>query len=92
MGDVRAHVIISGKVQGVYFRSETQRAAENNEVFGWVKNRRDGKVEALFEGDEDDVRNVLDWCRDGSTYSQVKDVKVEWEEFAEEFDGFEIVY
>lgn len=92
MGDVRAHVIISGKVQGVYFRAETQRAAESNEVSGWVKNRRDGKVEALFEGDEDDVRNVLDWCRDGSTYSQVKGVKVEWEEFAGEFDGFEIVY
>jgi len=92
MEDVRAHVVISGKVQGVFFRAETQRSAENHEVSGWVRNRLDGKVEALFEGDEDDVRNILDWCRGGSTYSQVKNVQVEWEEYVGEFDEFEIVY
>ena len=55
----RIHVIVRGRVQGVYFRLETQRAAENQGVFGWVKNRADGTVEAVFEGDKKMLMRLL---------------------------------
>lgn len=92
MADVRAHVIISGKVQGVFFRAETQRAAENYDVSGWVRNRTDGTVEAVFEGEEDDVKAVLEWCWEGSPHSKVKNVEVQWEDCTGEFMGFEITF
>jgi len=92
MAEVRAHVIISGKVQGVFFRAETQRAAENYGVSGWVRNRSDGAVEALFEGEEEDVNTIIEWCKEGSPYSKVKNVDVTWEEYSGEFNTFEIAY
>ena len=58
----RAHAIISGRVQGVFFRMETKRAANGLGVFGWVKNQPDGTVEAVFEGDRDRVDAIVDWC------------------------------
>jgi acylphosphatase len=89
---VRAHVIISGRVQGVFFRVETKRAAEGFGVFGWVKNRRDGTVEAMFEGDQDRVEAVLEWCKEGPGHAQVSDVKVDLQDYAGEFNGFDITY
>ena len=62
---VRVHAIISGRVQGVFFRMETKRAADRFGVAGWVKNQRDGTVEAMFEGDQDKVDAVLEWCNEG---------------------------
>ncbi|MDM8551359.1 acylphosphatase [Desulfobacterales bacterium HSG2] len=91
-GRAKAHVIVSGKVQGVFFRAETQRAAESYDVSGWVKNRMDGTVEAVFEGDEADVKAMVEWCRDGSPHSKVTDVNTEWEEYSGEFSRFEITY
>jgi acylphosphatase len=90
--NVRAHVVISGRVQGVFFRAETQRAAQQLEVFGWVRNRSDGKVEALFEGPEDSVRKAVDWCWQGSPMAHVADVSVQWEDYTGEFDNFSITY
>ena len=88
---VRAHVIISGRVQGVFFRVETQRAVKRiGAVRGWVRNRPEGTVEALFEGTSAAVDKVLAWCRNGSPNSRVDDVKVEWEEFTGEYDTFSI--
>ncbi len=89
---VRAHVVITGKVQGVFFRAETQRVAEENDVCGWVRNRTDGSVEAIFEGDEPDVKAMVEWCWEGSPHSTVKDVKVEWKGYTGEFNRFEITY
>ncbi|MDM8522948.1 acylphosphatase [Desulfococcaceae bacterium HSG8] len=89
---IRANVIVSGRVQGVFFRAETKRAAENEGVTGWVKNRSDGTVRALFEGNEVSVHAMVEWCKEGSPHSKVKDVKVEWEEYQGEFDEFEITY
>ena len=86
----RAHVIISGRVQGVFFRMETKRAADGIGVFGWVKNRRDGTVEAVFEGDSDRVDAILDWCREGPPSAKVTDVNVTREDYAGEFTGFDI--
>ncbi len=60
---VRAHAIISGRVQGVFYRMETKRAADDIGVSGWVRNLRDKTVEAVFEGQKERVNAVLDWCR-----------------------------
>jgi acylphosphatase len=89
---VRAGVVISGKVQGVYFRAETQRAAMDRKVNGWVKNRPDGTVEALFEGDEAAVNSILEWCWQGSRFSRVAHVEIQWGNFTGDFDRFEIIY
>ncbi len=89
---IRVHAIISGRVQGVFFRMETQRAARRFGVCGWVRNRRDGTVEALFEGDKDRVDAILDWCKQGPPHAHVTDVKEDRREFAGEFETFEISY
>ncbi len=90
--NVRAHVIISGRVQGVFFRAETQKAAGRIGVTGWVRNRPDGTVEAVFEGDASRVDEVLDWCWNGSPMSKVSEVQVAWETFAGEYDTFSVTY
>jgi len=78
--DVRAHVVISGRVQGVFFRVETQRAAESIGVRGWVRNRPEGTVEAVFEGQSEKVKQAIEWCWKGSPASQVSDVQLKWED------------
>ena len=89
---VRVHVIISGRVQGVFFRAETQRAAEGFGVLGWVRNRRDGTVEAVFEGRQEDVDAALDWCRQGPRMSRVDKVDVNWQTYTGKFKSFEITF
>ena len=90
--NVRAHVVITGRVQGVFFRAETQKAAMRIGVGGWVRNKSDGTVEAVFEGPESMVNQALDWCREGSPLSKVTDVAVVYETPAEEFDSFSITF
>ena len=89
---VRAHAIITGRVQGVFFRMETQRVADQFGVVGWVKNRRDGTVEAVFEGNHDQVAAILDWCKEGPAHAHVLDVSVTWEDYSGEFKRFDITY
>jgi len=89
---VRAHVIISGRVQGVFFRMETKKAADRYGVFGWVKNQRDGTVAALFEGTKDNIDSILTWCKHGPPIAKVLDVDVTWEEYKGEFNNFKITY
>jgi acylphosphatase len=86
----RAHANIRGKVQGVFFRAETQRAAEERSVTGWVRNRPDGSVEAVFEGTEAAVLSMLEWCKTGSPQAAVEDVVTDWSAYRGEFGGFEI--
>ena len=88
--EARAHVVISGRVQGVFFRMETKRAAGEFGVFGWVKNQREGTVEAVFEGDQDQVEAIVDWCRQGPPNADVADVTVNWDDYTGEFKGFDI--
>lgn len=89
---VRAHAIITGRVQGVCFRMETCRAVEHLKVSGRVRNKRDGSVEAVFEGDEADVKAALDWCHKGPPASRVDDVKVSWGGYTGEFTMFSVTY
>jgi acylphosphatase len=92
MADKRMHVFIEGRVQGVFFRAETQKTANTYNVKGWVKNLYDGRVEALFEGKEEDVERVVLWCYQGPAYSSVTRVEVKEEHFTGEFDSFLITY
>jgi acylphosphatase len=87
----RAHVFVSGTVQGVYYRATTRDTARERGVDGWVKNLDDGRVEAVFEGDEDAVEGMVEWCHTGSPQARVDDVVVEYEP-PEGLDGFEIRY
>ena len=91
--EVSAYVKISGKVQGVFFRVETKKAADQLGVCGWVRNRKDGTVEAVFQGSQKDVKAAIKWCHAGSPYSRVSDVSVRWEEkYEAELTGFDIRY
>lgn len=87
---VRRHVFISGKVQGVYFRVYTRDEATRLGLTGWVRNRRDGRVEAVFEGEESAVEEMLSRCRKGPPASRVDKVEVIEEPYAGEFKDFTI--
>lgn len=73
---VRKRVLVSGEVQGVFFRDSCQRIAEQHGVGGWVRNLPDGRVEAVFEGEPDDVERLLDWAYRGPRHARVADVAV----------------
>jgi len=88
----RAHVYVSGKVQGVFFRATTRDEARNRGVTGWVRNLPDGRVEAVFEGEEEDVRGMVKFCHEGSRAARVDEVEVDWGDYEGEFSNFEIRY
>ena len=82
------HVYISGRVQGVFFRASTRDEAIRLGLTGWVRNMSDGRVEAVFEGDEAVVESMISWCKKGSPHSRVDDVEVVREEYQGEFSDF----
>jgi acylphosphatase len=86
----RVHVYISGRVQGVFFRAETQRTAKGFNLNGWVRNMADGRVEALFEGEDTNVDNMIKWCHIGPPAARVEEVLAEEEHFTGEFRDFNI--
>lgn len=89
----RARLTVSGRVQGVFFRMETVAAAERiGGLGGWVRNRRDGTVEAVVEGERERVSRLIEWCREGPPRAHVSEVAVDWQSPTEEFTGFEIKY
>lgn len=85
----RRRVVIHGDVQGVSFRDATRQEAEGAGLAGWVRNRDDGAVEAVFEGDADAVERLVEWCRSGPSSADVDDVDVSEEE-PEDEAGFEV--
>jgi acylphosphatase len=89
---VRAHVYISGRVQGVFFRSEIQDEASRQDVNGWVRNRSDGRVEAVFEGEKDRVDRLVEYSRHGPPGARVSGIEVFSEDYKGEFQGFRIRY
>ena len=88
--EARAIVLVSGNVQGVFFRSSVRNQARLHRLTGWVRNTADGKVEALFEGDKDDINVLIDYCREGPPGAEIQDVEVEWKEPNGNFSSFEI--
>ena len=80
---VRAHLFVSGRVQGVFFRVETRSEAMKRNVNGWVRNTSDRRVEAIFEGEKADVEQLIDFCRMGPPGARVTEIAVQWEDYKE---------
>jgi acylphosphatase len=89
--NVRAHIYVSGRVQGVYYRKNARRSALSLRLTGWVRNLPDRRVEAIAEGERDLVEEFLGWCREGPSMAIVRGVEVSWEEANGEFDTFRII-
>ncbi len=90
---IRAHIIVKGLVQGVFFRANMKRVAEENNVKGWVRNLPDGEsVEAVLEGNREAVEKVICWSLRGPPLAEVKEVHIEFEEYKGEFKEFRIRY
>lgn len=87
---VRAHVFVAGRVQGVFFRVETRYHANRRNVVGWIRNTLDGRVEAIFEGEEDDVEKLIEFCGSGPSSAQVTQIDVQWQKYTGEFADFKI--
>lgn len=87
---VRAHIFVSGRVQGVWFRENTQKKARKLGVTGWVKNLADDRVEAIFEGEKEKVEEMIKWAKRGPILAKVNGIDVEWQEYQGEFNNFEI--
>ena len=78
--DIRAHVIVRGRVQNVFFRASCRREATRLGLSGFVSNLRDGRVEGVFEGEADAVRDAVEWCRHGPPDAVVESIEVTFEE------------
>jgi len=92
LAKVRAHVFVSGRVQGVFFRYETRQHARRVGVTGWIRNLPDGRVEAVFEGEKEAVEYMIEFCRRGPPAARVEKVEVIWEPYKGEFESFTIKY
>jgi acylphosphatase len=90
MAQKRAHVLISGRVQGVSFRYYTVQEAESIGVNGWVRNLWDGRVEAVFEGESTSVEHMVEWSKQGPRTALVDHVDVQWQDPINEFDTFRV--
>lgn len=88
----KAEVLITGKVQGVFFRSYIRSHARLWHLKGWVRNTEAGDVEAVFEGEKDDIMEMIRFCKDGPSGATVDEVRVEWGEGTNSFTGFDIRY
>ena len=88
----RAEILVRGLVQGVYYRYNTKKKADEFHVTGSARNLRDGRVEVICEGVEEDIKKLIEWCKRGSQGAIVEHVEVVWKEYAGEFKDFRILY
>ncbi len=87
----RAYVFVSGVVQGVFFRDSTKQMAERLNITGWVRNLTDGRVEAVFEGEKENIREMLEWAEKGPPSATVENMDVRYKEHRGEFQDFRIL-
>ncbi len=92
MTNKRIRVFVKGKVQGVFFRQALKVKAKQQNVFGWVKNLPDERVEAVLEGNEENVNVLVEWCHGGPANARVEDVEIRNEKFINEFTKFDVLY
>ena len=92
MDNKRKHVLIKGLVQGVFFRATLQERAYELDIAGWVRNKYDGSVEAVFEGENENIEKIIDWCHRGPRGARVKQVLVKDEEYTGKISEFSIKY
>ena len=86
----KVHLLLSGQVQGVFFRASTKAKARNLKISGWVKNLPDGKVEIVAEGEKEKLEELINWARKGPITAKVEDIEIEWQEYIKKFDSFEV--
>lgn len=91
MAQKRIHLVVRGRVQGVYFRASAQREARRLGLTGWVKNRNDSAVELVAEGEEDQVKDFLAWAQHGPSTACVDKVETRWRSYTGEFPDFRII-
>jgi acylphosphatase len=91
MATKRVQVIVRGRVTGVFFRAATQREARRLGVTGWVKNRPDGSIEVVAEGEEDAIKEIISWAHHGPSAARVDGVDVRWRGYTGEFSDFRIM-
>ena len=89
---IRVNIVISGDVQGVFFRAHTEEKARELGLVGWVANESDGTVQVIAEGPENKVRDLVDWCHGGPSTAKVDKVKADYTTYTGEFEDFSIRY
>ena len=92
MQQARVHLLIRGRVQGVFYRAFTRDIAGHLGIKGWVRNLYDGSVEALFEGSKEDIEQAIKHCQMGPPGARVEDIGVTWEDYRGDLQGFQIRY
>ena len=92
MSNNRIRIFVTGKVQGVFFRQALKVMAKKNNIFGWVKNLKDGRVAAVLEGDEEKISRLVEWAHGGPANARVEDVEICNEKFIDEFSKFDVLY
>jgi len=91
MSAKRVNIIVRGRVSGVFFRAATQREARRLGITGWVKNRGDGSVEIVAEGEEEAIKEIISWSHHGPSAARVDSVDARWRGYTGEFSDFRIV-
>lgn len=87
----RVHILVSGMVQGVFFRHSARQLAEKLGLVGWIRNNPDGTVEALAQGEKKSLEEFIAWCKKGPSASQVEKVDIEWDDKQGDHNDFEIL-
>ena len=86
----QAHIIISGRVQGVFYRASCQEIAQMHDLKGWARNLPTGEVEVLAQGEKEKIEKLITWCKKGPPGARVSDVKIEWSNQSDDLSNFEI--
>ena len=92
MSKERVNIIVQGRVQGVFYRARTKEKAIELGLNGWVRNRIDGTVEIVAEGNKEDLERLVDWSKYGPKHAHVTKIEVKWQPFVDEFSDFTVKY
>ena len=92
MPNRRLRLFVTGRVQGVFFRQSLKAKSIQNNIFGWVKNLEDGRVECILEGTEENISVLVKWAHNGPANSIVEHVEIHDEKFDNEFTKFDVLY
>jgi len=87
-----AHILVSGRVQGVFYRASTREVALRRHLTGWVRNLSDGRVEAVLEGEKGNIEKVIEWCRSGPPAAAPTNLEIKWLSYSGSFSDFTMRY
>lgn len=87
---IQARLVISGRVQGVFYRASCQDVANGYGLNGYAKNLPSGQVQVLVQGSKENIERLIEWCKKGPPHAKVTDVKVEWQDITEKFVSFDV--